>query len=152
MKYLPHTPYCLLLVVSLFAQDGFTDKNEARNKTVNGLKEGKWIEYTDSTGTKITLDKNAPGYILSIYKAGKREGMARGYQNTGNLSTEIPYINGERNGMAKCYYADGKLFVEEPFFHDKEEGMHKVYYDNGEIEQETPMLNGKAEGIARQYY
>jgi hypothetical protein len=30
--------------------NGFTNRNEAKNLTVNGLKEGKWIEYIDLHG------------------------------------------------------------------------------------------------------
>ena len=50
---------------------GFTNKAEAKNLMVNGLKEGKWIEYI--YGIKMNLKDSSiiTGYKSTIYKAGK---------------------------------------------------------------------------------
>ncbi|HTB30831.1 MAG TPA: hypothetical protein VK808_02330, partial [Bacteroidia bacterium] len=44
----------LFIALGAFGQDypdsGFTNKAEAKNLMVNGLKEGKWVEYQDMMG------------------------------------------------------------------------------------------------------
>ncbi|MGP8216566.1 MAG: hypothetical protein ACLQQ4_13445 [Bacteroidia bacterium] len=90
------------------SDSGFTNKAEAKNLIVNGLKEGKWIEYyTFETKTLnsnpyklgvhiLTTDTNAPYYDLGVYKAGKLNGIVRYYQNKSNKYMFYHYfINGE---------------------------------------------------------
>ncbi len=62
----------LSMTITAFGQqeNSFTNKTEAKNQMVNGMKEGKWIEYDDSD-YKLTTDENAAYYRLSIYHEGK---------------------------------------------------------------------------------
>jgi antitoxin component YwqK of YwqJK toxin-antitoxin module len=80
---------------------GFTNKEEAKNLRVNGKKEGKWVEYFDlKKGVEIeTKNKNAPIYRLTVYKAGKPNGIVREYYRNGELCNETLYL-GEELSMA----------------------------------------------------
>ncbi len=153
----------LLLILSLcfaipaFAQadSGFTHKSEAKNKIVNGLKEGKWLEYLDETETVITDTTKitdtgivAKYYRLTIYKAGKHFGIVRYYYKYSDgeeiLFREIPYSEGKINGVYKEYYPTGALHREYPYTNGKENGLAKDYLDSGDVKEETKYLNGKA--------
>lgn len=91
-----------------YPDSGFASKVEAKNLTVNGLKEGKWIEYynletkTQSSNPYMltvhipTTDTNSTYYDLGIYKAGKLNGIVRYYENKSNKYMFYHYfINGE---------------------------------------------------------
>lgn len=137
----------LFLTLSAWAQEyadsGFTNKAEAKNLTVNGKKEGKWVT-SDRSNTNI--------YQLTIYKVGKPYGMARGYFNDGILESELPYKNGKLNGNVKFYYPSGKLKEECPYTNSKENGIDKEYYESGKLESETPFKNGHMIGGGKMYY
>ena len=66
------TSFVLLLLLCLacngITDQGFTNKAEAKNQIINGLKEGKWIEYVDGQD-KVTTDTNAPIYLLTFFFA-----------------------------------------------------------------------------------
>src|SRR5579863_6711406 len=98
----------IVIPFSLFAQQdsGFTNKAEAKNLMVNGLKEGRWIEYSDASN-HYTQDTNSPYYTLSTYKAGNLYGIVREYYKSGNICIETPYVNGKKNGIERGYYKNG---------------------------------------------
>lgn len=173
--------FFILSIFSFFAvttigqQDsGFTNRAEAKNLMVNGLKEGKWVEYLrrDSTATDTTW------YKLSIYKAGMIIGKSRIYYDGEYgkyVAEEIPYINGKINGISKEYYKGGKLKYEipytnnkingvmkgywetsalagkYPYTNDEKNGVVKGYYENGRLAGETPFTNGKENGVEKRY-
>ena len=65
---------------------------------------------------------------------GKREGIEKGYTNTGVLVSEIPYKNGEATGLAKFYNEQtGKLEYEENLVNGKRNGLSKKYYPSGRL-------------------
>ncbi|HTA84509.1 MAG TPA: carboxypeptidase regulatory-like domain-containing protein [Bacteroidia bacterium] len=84
----------LIILISLIttltafgqADSGFTNKAEAKNLTVNGLKEGKWVEsvYTNCCDRPIG-DSNLEHYSLVIYKHGKPIGIVRDYDSSWKL-------------------------------------------------------------------
>src|ERR1700722_8015952 len=102
----------LIILISLFTtltaigqqpeypDSGFTNKAEAKNLIVNGLKEGKWIEYfgNDVITNDTTSTTNTPYYRLTVYKASRTYGIEREYFNTesNQLFDETPYVNGKR--------------------------------------------------------
>jgi antitoxin component YwqK of YwqJK toxin-antitoxin module len=88
-----------------YPDSGFTNKSEAKNMTVNGLKEGKWIEYLfNDSGHKDTAH-----CMLIVYKHGKKEGIFRQYFKNGNLEMIVHYKNGLENGTGRFYWESGKL-------------------------------------------
>jgi antitoxin component YwqK of YwqJK toxin-antitoxin module len=138
------------LAMPAMAQQGFTDKAEAKNELVNGLKEGKWIEYTDSNS--INTD-TTPLYLLIVYKAGKPcEIVHEYYKANGKLFSETPYTNGKKNGTEKYYYESGKLMEEDTYADDEENGVKKEYYETGQLEYEIPYTNGAENGVSKDYY
>lgn len=162
----------LILLVSFMLpaigqmDSGFTNKAEAKNQVVNGVKEGKWVE-------------NSPIYVgyytLTIYKAGKPLGIVRQYYPDGKLYLQSIYHNGKKNGLEKTYNESGQLEVETLFVNDLRNGIEKCYfasanykatvYIDGRTEEmgpqdsldgkliiETPWVNGKINGVQKQYY
>lgn len=85
---------------------GFTNKADATNQTVNGIKEGKWIEYFDSSGHG-TDNTNSVYYKLTIYKKGKQFERGTDYYKSGKILKECYYTDGKKNGIAKWYYEGG---------------------------------------------
>lgn len=142
----------VLFTVSAWAQDypdsGFTNKAEAKNLTVNGLKEGKWVENAD-TNKDLVYVMNP--YKLIVYKKGKPFGIVRLYDRNWNLVTEIPYLDGERNGIVKNSAAGGKIEMDFPYVNDTVNGIEKTF-NNGKLVREVPVLKGKTNGVVRDYF
>ncbi len=89
----------ILIAVTLFAaqlhaQNGFTDKAEAKNLLVNGQRDGKWVIYFDSLWKETTRD-NATYYRLTEFKDGKENSIRHDYYLSGQLQGVEEYINGE---------------------------------------------------------
>lgn len=143
-----------LLIFSLSAcnQNGFTNKDEAKNYTDgNGLKQGKWCEYLDENLSITTQDK-AKYYALRIYKDGKKNGIVRAYLENGKLYQEVHYTDGKKNGIVKTYYESGKLQWETPYANDTIKGILNLYYENGKLQRAAPFFDGKLNGIEKEYY
>jgi len=144
------------LSIAAFGQQdslGFTNKAEAKNQMVHGLKEGKWVEYIDIMGNPTNNSKKEYIYTLTVYKTGKPFGVARSYYCDGDkLLRVFPYINGEVNGVAKWYYESGGLLCETLFKDGKENGLSKKYAETGELTDENMYAKGMQNGISRSYY
>ena len=158
------------------AQEGFTNKAEAKNELKDGAKEGKWIEYTGGgTSTLKSDSEGASTYVLTVYKAGKPFGLVREYNISGELYSETPYTNGKingvvktyhesgahletsykdglQNGMEKLYDESGKLSSETPYKDGNKNGVGKTYYESGKLESETPFTKGLPNGVEKTYY
>ena len=161
-----------------FAQNGFTNKDEAKNVTdANGLKQGKWIEYLNQN-EKSVLKDSAKYYKLLVFKDdksterertyyypsgkpamdgapiknGKYNGIAKWYYETGKLKEECNYSDGQKNGINKHYYESGKLKTECTISESKGNGILKGFYEDGKVNSEIPMIDGKRNGIAKWYY
>jgi len=151
-----HLILSTLLIFSsslVYAQEGgFTNKREARNKVVNGLKEGKWIEYLNGDG--VTADSNkASFYRLTQYKADKPMGMVRIYYLlNGKIESEEPYVNGKENGVEKQYYETGEVQFVRTYTDDKENGVEVEYDQGGKVISEVPYVNDTVNGTIKEYY
>ena len=134
--------------ITVFGQNqpdslGFTNKAAAKNLTINGVKEGKWCENIFDI-EDITTDTHSPYYMLTVYKAGKPNGIRRIYYRRGQqLYIETPYINGRKNGVEKSYYSKTKVEKETPWINDTINGIVKVYYRKGGLSSETIYVKGK---------
>lgn len=117
---------------------GFTHKAEAKNRLVDGVKEGKWIEYIQNDSV-VTTDTNAPFYRLTIYVSGRPYGIVRGYFKDGALRVETPYKDGVKSGWEKVYYKNGKIWKETPYEYGElnENLIVREYYEDGEMKDET---------------
>ncbi len=153
----------LIILISLFTptaygqsgvadSNGFTNKAEAKNLIMNGLKEGKWVEYFDQNHHPTTDTNVAFTYYLSCYKKGQLYGIVRGYYRNGQLSSEHPYSNNILNGVEKWYSANGKLGEELPYINGKRNGLDREYFWSGKLHSEIPYVNGKINGVRKDYY
>lgn len=151
MKTLLFLIFLSYISTATFAQQdsGFTNKAEATNLMVNGIKDGKWIEYEDENGN-YTRKESSVFYELTIYSAGKSTGIARRYYNNGVLESESPYKNGKIDGTSKIYLS-GKVVREIPYKDGKIDGLARYYYDTGILSAETPYTNGKINGTEKLY-
>jgi antitoxin component YwqK of YwqJK toxin-antitoxin module len=159
---------------------GFKNKKEAKNRKVNGKKEGKWIEYytdeDEADNIHPTNDSSiAASYVLVIYRNDKAEGIVRNYWKNGKLSAEIQYKNGSRNGFERDYADDGTVILEAMFVNDRlngpyieyagknkreelnyvndqQTGIKKEYYDDGHLKSEVNLVEGSRNGIEKTYY
>lgn len=148
----------LLLVISSFtlpamAQYGFTNKAEAKNVLKDGVKEGKWMEYSNGDSIiNIKDSADAVSYILVVYQGGKPVGIVREYYISGPLLSETPFSGGKENGVKKAYYPGGKLMGEMPYKDGILNGVEKNYYSEGKLISEIPFTNGKVNGVLKKYY
>src|ERR1700744_6286131 len=121
---------------------GFTNKNEATNLYKDSLKDGKWIEYRDSS-LKPTTKDSAVYYRLTIYTMGKENDTARAYSMKDNkLRIITPYVNGKKEGIAKWYFPTGALGVITPLHNDSINGTQRQYYESGKVRWLIPFVNG----------
>jgi antitoxin component YwqK of YwqJK toxin-antitoxin module len=133
------------------AQDGFTDKTEAKNEMKEGLKTGKWCTWLDNNSQVTTDAGGASFYSLAIYHGGKPSGKVRQFDMSDRLVSENIYFDGKLSDM-RLYHVNGKLYLETPFSDGKKSGTVKVYYESGILMCETPYLNGNKNGIEKTYY
>src|ERR1700677_4798453 len=67
-------------------------RNDYKNEIVNGVKEGKWLEYANSNDS-IIASKGLYNRV-TVYKAGKPFGVVGEYWNDcGKLSKELWYYS-----------------------------------------------------------
>ncbi len=153
---------CLFTTLTAYGQQpeypdsGFTNKTEAKNLTVNGLKEGKWVEYLGDDDSTNTIDSTATYFRLVIYKSGKYDGIVRDYFNfvgtgadgvDGDIYCECTYIKGEKNGICRIYNKNHSLRDEIPYTDNYVNGIMKEYFENGGIRNETRYTNGRKRAI-----
>lgn len=133
--------------------EGFTNRGEALNETINGKKEGKWVEYiADRYYPEYTTQETATYYYLTIYKSGEPDSMRRWYNMNGSLIEVIPFKDGKIEGVKKEYYEDGILKEEMNFVNGIINGVVKTYWHNGNLQSDGTFANGKINGAFRNYY
>ena len=143
----------LLLAINAISQglfdSSFTNKAEAKNLIVNGLKEGRWVEFKSYVGEN-TSDTNAPFYYLIPYSHGEPNGVLRICDKEGVIS-KSHYNNGVLNGVEEKYDENGNLICILSYTNGRLNGMFKRYYTNGQLWDETPYANGKKNGVTKEY-
>lgn len=166
----------VVLTSSLFAQEGFTDKVEAKNEWVKGVKEGKWIEFNlyleQREGWHDIQTSEDREYRLLVYRGGIPVGIVREYQD--GAYRETPLLNGKKHGVGKTFigaelwkttpynnglmhgiqyvYAEGKVSDAIPYHNNVMHGIAKTFdLETGKLTIETPYVNGKQQGLEKQY-
>jgi antitoxin component YwqK of YwqJK toxin-antitoxin module len=128
---------------SVNPDSGFTNKAEAKNLRVNGLKEGKWCEYNEQMSIDKSHDNDTIGYDLEIYKAGKVNGLMREYYKSGKIEAEMRFKDGHEYGVYKAYYESGKPEAEAFYNNNFQlDGLYKKYYENGKVKCVITYANG----------
>ena len=150
---------CAIAQQPQYPDSGFTNKAEAKNLIVNGLKEGKWMDYIDIWGDTTTNVKDAFGYGLLVYKANKPLGVVRYYfesdtitgTNRGKFVYASPNIDVSQVTEMDCY-DKGMLHSQVMYANGKKEGTQKTYFDDGKIQDITHNKNGRRNGMDDSYY
>ncbi|MGP8214130.1 MAG: toxin-antitoxin system YwqK family antitoxin [Bacteroidia bacterium] len=138
-------------VLPAAAQNGFTNKAEAKNMMKDSLKEGKWVEYFDENQDTTSDTSQVVYYSLTEYKAGNPVGIVREYYKSGKLYSETPYsADGHIDGVLKNYYESGVLSYMVPYVYGKKEGVERYYYPDGKIQSETKYDSGLPE-VSKKY-
>jgi len=145
----------------VYSDSSFTHKSEARNRLVNGIKEGRWVEYYhhDVEYTGIERDSSkASFYVLTFYKHGQPYGVQRQYDRGGLLMFETPFSDSGKNGIQKRYYDQEfkcpfNLWMEISYVDGKKNGLEKDYFcSNGKLWKETLYDKDEPDGLEREYY
>jgi len=167
--HLPLTIILFLFSYNAFAQpdSGFTNKAEAKNLKVNGLKEGKWCEYSNAIPSyepriaghpafsnylpfdfldtvTVLLDSNSANfYTLTIYKKGVPIGTVRDYFTVSYLVRIGKY------GKDMCF--SKYPIAEVPYKRGKISGLVKKYWPDGKLRYEIPYRRDMITGTVRIY-
>jgi antitoxin component YwqK of YwqJK toxin-antitoxin module len=138
---------------------GFMQKREAQNKLINGIKEGRWVEYyhhdVEYTGIEMDTSK-ASFYVLTFYKHGHPFGMQRKFDKGGMIMLETPYSDSGINGIERKYYErefECGLYQETFYINGKKNGLEKQYFcNNGKLWKETIYKDNEPDGQETEYY
>lgn len=153
--------------------DGFS-KDEAQNQLVNGLREGKWVEYVNVYGGYAKNSGGGTYYVLTEYHNGKPTGVVRKYYMQGSLESKTFYRNDSivkridyfyEGGPSTDtilppiptipdneFYTDGKVILPPAYLTDSATGVEKVYYEKGKLKSEIPYNKGVVNGVVKTYY
>lgn len=75
---------------------------------LNGLKTGKWIEYTDSAFSNISYE--ARNFETGVYINGKKQGKWERFDDDGNLLESYTYNNDNIEGKHITYFKGNPIF------------------------------------------
>src|ERR1700722_19534433 len=104
--------FLILSLTLSFASLTFAQADTSNaNQMVNGLPEGRWIQYFDyRKGVEVgSEDHSSPFYRVTMYKAGKHTGTVKEYYlPTGELWYEAFYNSDWSKIVQKDYYANNK--------------------------------------------
>ena len=65
------------------------------------------------------------------------------YYPSGQLNTEISYVDGKENGFARKWYENGQVKTEINYVDGKENGFARGWYENGQLGGELNYANGE---------
>lgn len=108
---------------------------------VGGKKEGLWKYYRDGAL-----------YCELEYKADKKDGQYKQFDQAGSIVVEMSFINDLLNGKKTEYFADGKVKSESLYKNGKPEGSAKFFYQNGTLREESTFTNGNYNGISKVFF
>lgn len=80
-----------------------------------------------------------------------KDGVVRGYTESGKLRVEVAYKGGKRNGLARNYYENGKVSLEINYVNDKREGLASWFYKSGKLYQTTEYKNNQKHGLQKKH-
>src|ERR1700722_4545491 len=142
---LQFTIILVFVALNVFGQpdSGFTNKAEAKNLIVNGKKEGKWCEYNKQRSFDHSHEDDTISYDLTVYKAGKVNGIMREYYMSGKIEAEMRFRDNHQYGVYKAYYESGKLEVDGFYNNNFQlDGVYTKYYENGKVKMRIVYSNG----------
>lgn len=113
-------------------------------------------EYTMTpdgiNGFVKTYHSNGRPELITPFVNGKREGLAKHYDEDGHLLSEETYVNDQLNGKQTFYYPSGQPKKEAMYQNGVLNGSLKTYYETGELESEMTNENGLTVGLYTEYW
>lgn len=80
------------------------------------------------------------------------DGVAKVWDECGNLIADIPYCKGELEGDSIYYHSNGNIWKRCPYCQGKLEGVFEVFLENNELLQTTQYVNGIKNGPSYRYW
>jgi len=112
------------------------------------------IAMTDTMRNGMAKYYNEQGNLLSTaeYKNDKREGWVINYiTENGKIANKAFYKNDVQEGQVLQYYKEGMLFRESSYVNGRVDGIIKTYWPDGKIKAENTFKMGKP-GIGLKEY
>ncbi len=103
-------------------------------KIVDGLREGKWELYYESTQTL---------FQDNIYLKGKQTGVSNSYFESGQLYVSGQLKDNKRDGEWNWYYESGLISSSVSFIDDKKDGKQTMWSEMGDVTKEEYYKNGE---------
>ena len=79
------------------------------------------------------------------------DGLNLSYYPSGELKSEINYINGKKEGPGKWYFKSGKLKYQGTWKNGIQEGDESAYYESGQLKAQGALKNGRASGVYKEF-
>lgn len=104
--------------------------------------DGEYKIWDEAGGVKkIEVYKNNKLLKSESYKSGKRNGITKEYYSSGELKTEMNYVNDVLSGKATSFTEQGKKTSEATYLGGKKSGAEIQYDDNGRVILKTEYDN-----------
>lgn len=120
----------------------------------NGRAMGCYREYFPSG--QVAVETRVIGGIGELSNGAEQswifDGLARSWDEEGNLRASVPYTKGEIDGLCAEFHSSGKLMRSVPYHRGKIEGVAEEYFPDGRVKSQMHYLGGKAEGRARAFW
>ncbi len=131
--------------------------DQANGKTVAWYDNGIISNTTNYVNDKIEGEETSyfySGKLLSVinYKAGKKNGVAKYYNQDGYLRTHENYLDDKLEGEEIVYHSNGKISYRVSYVKDMAAGEYKEYFDNGKLKMSGIYTDGKKEGMWTTYH
>jgi antitoxin component YwqK of YwqJK toxin-antitoxin module len=109
--------------------------NQGNRIVENGF--GRYISYYINDSTIMETGDVSNGYKIGAWRT---------YYLTGNLLSEVNYVQGKQSGLYVYYYDSGVKYVEGEIVDDKPEGEWHWYHETEILSSRVNFINGKKEG------
>lgn len=136
----------LFVLVVLISAIGCTGKGSVK-KDLKPESDTTTVADTGFTGIKKMM--SGQYLVMEVtFKNGVRDGLLKGFYQSGELRQTFWYENGLKEDSSCYYYLQGQVFRTTPFKHDTIDGIQKQYYRSGKIKAKL----GYSKGLRTNYF
>jgi antitoxin component YwqK of YwqJK toxin-antitoxin module len=111
------------------------------------INETWWYKGELFSGTMIQQEKDHRIVYQLPIKAGKENGLAMGWYNTGEKLMERNFVDGKMQGIFKQWWPNGRYRYLFNYKDDQYEGKQLVFFPDGKKRQESNYIAGQEEGL-----
>ncbi|MBD3788833.1 MAG: toxin-antitoxin system YwqK family antitoxin [Campylobacterales bacterium] len=87
----------------------------------------------------------------STYKNCQRNGMTWWFSDSGQIKSEVNFVDGKENGIYTSFHDNGQKKLVVNYTDGQKNGIQKEYYDNGQLGSEVNYVMGRREGIMTEW-